>query len=213
MQSKLRLSTSAKGTVVAKKALVSLTASKKNFQARVKQLEEDLAGSEAELRVEKRKTSRLTKEVRVLKIVTRKGITLAETAYGGREGRRLIYGKARCWIAPKHVPLDEEVKEAIEPLFTYKNVSLAKCEDEYQEVGKNSQRYVAPVPVPKWIAQAQFLYDTFPKGPAEIAAQAPLGHPPAAQGWDSEEEAEPLEGDLGEGEEANEEEDAETEEE
>ena len=93
VQNKLRLSTSAKGTVVAKKALVSMAASKKTYKARVNKLETALASNKAVLKDEKVKTAKLTKEARVLKVVARKGITLAETAYGGREGRRLIYGK------------------------------------------------------------------------------------------------------------------------
>ena len=105
-QNKMRLSTGAKGNVVNKKALVSMKGALKEHAKKNKVLEAALAEEQV-------KTAAMGKKARAFEIITRKGVSLAKTAYGERETARLIYGKARPYIAPKKVVMDADVAEAM----------------------------------------------------------------------------------------------------
>ena len=156
-QNKMRLSTGAKGNVVNKKALVSMKGALKEHAKKNKVLEAALAEEQV-------KTAAMGKKARAFEIIARKGVSLAKTAYGERETARLIYGKARPYIAPKKVVMDADVAEAIAPLFKFKNVDLEKCEEKYQEKGKNARYYVRPVPKAAFVAKAEAAAREYRKG-------------------------------------------------
>ena len=172
LQKQMRLSTGAKGNVVNKKALVSMKQTLKEHSKKNKALEAALANSKAKLADEKAKSSKLAKEKKAFEVVAQKGLALAKTAYGERASRRVIFGKARGYIARKGVPLDPVVVAAISPMFKWKNLNVGKCEKEYQEIGKNAKKYVVPVPIPKYVAEAQQLANGYRSGPVTQAPQA-----------------------------------------